>query len=296
MRRLDAQGNVDKASAVAIVANALQITLMLSVALYILLTDSLHWDAWMIRAAVLSACFVVSIGAAYDIRDAVSTRRILRQVDDMNQTMTNMETLNNTLRAQRHDFLNHLQVVYSLMEMGETGEANAYIEKVYGAITSVSRVMKTASPAINALLQVKASACQEKHVKLTLDITSAWKELPMPHWEMCKVLGNLIDNALDALEEVEDRQLTVKLTEDLHAYRFSVSNNGPMIPKASRQHIFMPGVTTKSAGHGMGLYIVRKTLNANGGDIELTSDAARTCFSGWVPKQKAAAADRRDNQ
>ena len=147
--------------------------------------------------------------------------------------------------------------------------------------------MKTANPAINALLQVKLAACEKAGVKVELNIQSAWKNLPMPGWEMCKVLSNLIDNAIDALEEVTDRRLTVTLTEDLRSFRFSVSNNGPMIPVKSWQNIFLPGITTKGGGHGMGLHIVRETLKRRGGDIELISDAEKTEFAGFVPKEIA---------
>jgi len=277
--------NVNKAANFAIIINALQIVLVVCVAAYVCFSDTLHLDVNLVRFAVIFACGVVAIGATFDIRDAIQTRRMLRQMDDMGDTIQNMEQFNNTLRSQRHDFLNHLQVVYSLMEMGETAEANAYIEKVYGAITSVSRAMKTANPAINALLQVKLAACEKAHIKAEINIQSSWKDLPIPGWEMCKVLGNLIDNAIDALQEVEERHLAITLTEDLHTFRFAVSNNGPMIPLKSQSGIFDPGITTKAAGHGMGLYIVRKTLNERGGDIALVSDATHTEFSGWLPKE-----------
>ena len=92
-------------------------------------------------------------------------------------------------------------------------------------------------------------------------------------------------DAVDALKEIEgERRLDITLTEDLCTYRFSVSNNGPMIPLMSQQSIFLAGVTTKSTGHGMGLYIARKVLQDRGGDMTLVSNAEKTEFSGFVPK------------
>ena len=281
--------NVKKVSAIAIVTNALQVGLVVGMVLYVLLVPHAVLDTVMAKYILVIAASVVVWGAVVDIREALSTRRLLSQLDDMDHTIEAMESLNNTLRAQRHDFLNHLQVVYSLMEMEEYGEANAYIEKVYGAITAVSRVMKTANPAINALLQVKLAASDKAGVQAEVNIQSAWKDLPLPGWEMCKVLSNLIDNALDALEEVEPagRRLRITLTEDLRTYRFSVANTGPMIPLKSQKAIFGAGITTKAAGHGMGLFIVKKTLNDRGGDIDVTSTPELTEFSGWVPKEIA---------
>ena len=285
MKRLKKDVNPQKAFIMAIVTNGLQVALIVVIVLYMLLAPEAVIDLPMARYILALAACVVIWGGIVDIREAIATRRLMNQLDDMDDTITAMETLNNTLRAQRHDFLNHLQVVYSLMEMGEYDEANAYIEKIYGAITSVSRAMRTANPAINALLQVKLAACEKAGIKTQVNIQSSWKDLPIPGWEMCKVLSNLIDNAVDALEEVTDRKLTITLTEDLRSYRFSVSNNGPMIPLKSQKNIFNPGITTKAAGHGMGLYIVKKVLNDRGGDISLLSDPVSTAFSGYLPKE-----------
>jgi len=199
-----------------------------------------------------------------------------------------MSQFNNTLRAQRHDFLNHLQVVYSLIEMEEYQEANEYIEQVYGRITSVSRTMKTAIPAVNALMLVKAAACEKAGVQVEMSITSKWEtlEAAIPDWEMCKVLSNLIDNAIDAMEHMppDKRRLSISLAENVKQYTFRVENTGEKIPEDIREHIFIPGFTTKGEGHGMGLHIVRRTLKERGGDIEVHSDDSRTVFSGFVPK------------
>jgi len=103
------------------------------------------------------------------------------------------------------------------------------------------------------------------------------------------VLSNLIDNAIDALQErPEDRRLQITMTEDIRSFRFSVSNNGPMIPKKNIKAIFQPGITTKEGdGHGMGLYIVRKALQSAGGDISCESTEEKTEFSGFIPKAAA---------
>lgn len=276
---------VKKATILAIIVNCLQILMVGVIVLYMYLTPGDITDLPLARALVAVAAVVVIWGGMIDIRDALNSRRLLQQLDDMDQTIEAQEDLNITLRAQRHDFLNHLQVVYSLMEMKEYKEANDYIERVYGSIASVGKVLRTANPAINALLQVKLGVCEKAGIKVTLDIRSAWKDLSIPGWEMCKVLGNLLDNAIDALQEVSDRRLTLTLTEDLRAFRFSVKNSGPMIPVKLQASIFQPGITTKAAGHGMGLFIVRRTVQEWGGDIQLKSDAKETEFSGFIPRE-----------
>lgn len=282
------KASVRKATNYAIVINALQIALILVMLIAIIIVPEIETSYRLLLTLTITASLVIVWGAVVDIREALHTRRLLTQLDDMDDTIDAMSQFNNTLRAQRHDFLNHLQVVYSLIEMEEYGEANEYIEQVYGKITAVSRVMKTANPAVNALLQVKVAACEKAGIHVDVSITSKWESLEntMPDWEMCKVLSNLIDNAADAMEGLPEgeKRLNIALGENVKQYIFRVENTGDMIPEDVREHIFIPGFTTKGDGHGMGLHIVRRTLRDRGGDITVQSDAKQTVFAGYLPK------------
>jgi methionyl-tRNA synthetase len=104
--------------------------MMIVVLLYVLQEDGGTTSPRMMRLFVGVAAAVVATGAAFDIRDAFFLRRMVTQADTMLDTIDNMESLNNALRAQRHDFRNHLQVVYYLIEMEDYGEANAYIAEM----------------------------------------------------------------------------------------------------------------------------------------------------------------------
>ena len=294
MRRLnkpDKPVSVRKAINYAIVINALQIALILVMLVAIIIVPEIETSYKLLLTLTITASLVIIWGAVVDIREALHTRKLITQLDDMDDTIDAMSQFNNTLRAQRHDFLNHLQVVYSLIEMEEYAEANDYIEQVYGKITSISRVMKTANPAVNALLQVKVAACEKAGVQVDVTITSKWETLEstLPDWEMCKVLSNLIDNAADAMEALPEgkKRLSITLGENVKQYTFRVENTGEMIPESIREHLFIPGFTTKGDGHGMGLHIVRRTLRDRGGEIEVRSDEASTVFSGFVPKKTA---------
>ncbi len=280
------QVDIRKTAVYSVAINGVQIVAVMAVALYLFLSGEQMLHQSTVRVGILIAALLVSWGAVVDIRDALGTSRTFFKMMAMERSVTALEELNNTLRAQRHDFLNYLQVVYSLMEMGEYKEAGDYIERVYGDIRAVSRVLRTANPTVNALLKVKLAACEKQGVKVDMHIESAWKDLSIPGWEMCRVLGNLIDNALDALKGTREPRLAITLSEDLKTFRFAVGNNGPDIPQKDLDRIFLPGITTKSEGHGMGLFIVRTTLRERGGDIEAKS-GGETVFFGWVPKETA---------
>jgi nitrogen-specific signal transduction histidine kinase len=71
------------------------------------------------------------------------------------------------------------------------------------------------------------------------------------------------------------------ISEDIRSWQLTVENNGPEIPRDFRREIFLPGVTTKSDGHGNGLNIVRTLLQRCGGDVSVESnpDSTRFCCS-----------------
>jgi len=281
--------NISKVSRYAIVANAAQMLFALGLFAYALFGYGFHLSGTAERFLVGVVALIVIWGAALDIRDALNARKISAQSEMLAEAYGQLEDLNGTLRAQRHDFMNHLQVVFGLVEMREYGEAQDYIERVYGDIQLVGRALKTASPAVNALLAAKMADCEEKGIDMEVVIRSAWHGMPIAGWEMCRILGNLIDNAVDALEDrsLPRRKLLVEVGEDLHDYRFAVSNTGPEIPEHIRASIFERGFTTKRAGRGMGLSIVREILGENGGDIAVRSGETGTSFAGRIPKGRA---------
>ena len=280
--------NVGKAATYAIVINSMQVAAVIALALYIMLDGKQSYINLSKDLLIAGLALVVSWGAVMDIREAVNARRMTVKMSGLDETVSQMSDLNRALRVQRHDFFNHLQVVYSLMEMKEYQEAQHYLEQVYGDIRSLSRTMKTACAPVNALLRAKTSECEQAGIRVTVDATAAWDQLPLPAWEMCRVLSNLMDNGRDALRETSRPEMTVELREDLHSCSFRVMNNGPEIPEEIRQHIFEPGFSQKGEGRGLGLYIARQTLRSVGGDLTVESDAQTTVFSGWVPRNVPA--------
>ena len=288
MKKMRERLVVKKVARWSVIINAVQILLMLGIAITVMLGDGVVISNYYVRAVLVIAAGLVSWGAFVDIREALMTQKTTVRMDMLEDALEQLEQLNIKLRGQRHDFMNHLQVVYSLMELSEYDEAVKYIERTYEDIISVSSVMKTSSPAINALLMSKVSDARANGIEMNLKISSPYSDLPMESWEMCRVLGNLLDNAIDALEGVKGGHIDVELTEDLRAYGFRVFNNGPAISPEHRELIFQTGFTTKLKGTGMGLYIVRTIMREHGGDVTLETGDAGTAFTGTLPRQQAS--------
>ncbi len=296
-KKLRQRPNLRKVVVYAIVMNALQILAVVAFALLLYVDGVFSKANGLVVGALAFAMFVVVWGAVLDIADALSTQRISDQSEMLEEAYGQLEDLNATLRAQRHDFKNHLQVVHGLMELQEYDEAREYIGKVYDDIGRVGRALRTGIPAINALLAAKYGDCEAQGIALEAEIHSNWQELPVPGWEMCRVLGNLIDNAIDALRECPEmlgKRIRVVFDEEIHAFTFCVANNGPAVPESIRQSIFEMGFTTKQAGHGMGLHIVQEILKSHGGSILLECEDGETRFSGRIPRNAAKQSAARD--
>ena len=183
--------NISKTVAYASAVNALQILALLVFVVYVFLMDFSWQNRISLRTIAVVGALVAGWGAILDIQDALLTRRRMRTITELQTVNQQMDALNLKLRAQRHDFLNPLQVVYSLMEMGEYQDATAYLETVYSQLHAVSRVLRTKVTAFNALLQVKNAECERRGIALELDVRSTLEGIAMPAWELCCVIGSL---------------------------------------------------------------------------------------------------------
>ncbi|MGN0250273.1 MAG: sensor histidine kinase [Oliverpabstia sp.] len=204
------------------------------------------------------------------------------------ESMGNLEKLNSKLREQRHDYLNQMQIVYGLLELEEYEEARDYMRPIFKDVMKVSRAMKTSQPAVNALLQAKLEAAERLGIDFYLEVATQLTELPMEPWELCKVLANLIDNAMTAVEHLDgEKSVRLEMREHKEEYQIAVHNNGPAIPEKNRKLIFNQGFTTKEGeGHGMGLFIVTGVLKAIKGSIQVESTDEETSFFVKIPKRK----------
>lgn len=229
-------------------------------------------------ALILAACIVILL---------VQYEKLSEQHKSLRDSYLQLEKLHGELRAQRHDYLNHLQVVYGLMEMEEYLELHNYLEPVFKDMMKTGKALKTSRPAINALLKAKMDEAEGQNIDFYIDVKSDLKFLKAEDWEICRVLSNLIDNGITALNGQEGEKLIrIEIMENREDYIFSVANNGPKIPEHLQEDIFRQGFTTKrEEGHGMGLFIVANVVKTYKGSLTLVSEE-ETIFTFHLPKEE----------
>lgn len=276
-KALKSRVNVRKAAYSVTIASWMQIIASVLLAVLYFIGDTTSTSVMVIILIP-----IIAIGNALLMRNSWSVLTSRGEQMEMMQTMNGIDELNRKLRAQRHDFINHLQVVHSLIQLEEYDDAAKYIATTYEDIRQVGELLKTANPAINGLLAAKKQKATESNINLEFHITARLENPPIPAWELCRILSNLLDNAIFAAAEAGG-SVHVTLREDIHSVYFSIENSGS-IDKTLVEKIFEPGFTTKGdKGTGMGLFIVKETMEKYNGKISIDTEGGLTRFYGYIP-------------
>ncbi|WP_329129007.1 sensor histidine kinase [Streptomyces sp. NBC_01476] len=183
------------------------------------------------------------------------------------------------LRAQAHEAANRLHTVVSLVELGRGDEAVDFATselRLAQALTD-QVVAAVGEPVLAALLLGKTAQANERGVELLVTRDSRLDDglLPdaLPARDLVTVLGNLIDNAVDATQGLPAAQVTVTARVDAGHLLLRVADTGPGIPSGDADSVFEHGWSTKPpapGGRGLGLALARQAVTRNGGTLSLT--------------------------
>ena len=201
------------------------------------------------------------------------------------KTILLLDGLVYSIRKQRHDFNHHLQTVYGLLETASCLEARDYIRKIFFNIISYGEIIKTDIREVSAMFYTKVSLAEEKKINLEIIVNCSLKYLPLNIWEINSVLGNLIDNAIEATENrmEENSFVTVELNRNSTEYSFEITNRGEPINPAIISEIFKPSFSTKIGRSGLGLAIVEEIISNHNGNVNVFSDYEKTIFIVHLP-------------
>jgi signal transduction histidine kinase len=243
-------------------------------------------DQYLPVFLIVMALFVLFLTASLPLKiQAVGRAVAVASIARKNaESLVHMGELLQLMRHQRHDFHHQLQTVYGLLETGYYEEARQHIRKAHETISTPLELIRTDQPHVTALLYAKWALAEAKQIHLEPVIDCSLQEFPLSPLETSALLGNLLDNALEAVENAapEDRIVCLEIRRDPGGYAITVANRGRL--ETSREtRLFQAGYTTKEGHSGMGLAIVRKIVAKYGGNIEVFTDGRDTVFSVWFP-------------
>ena len=209
------------------------------------------------------------LGGVLTLRDRTDLEKVTRELDSV-------RTLSNALRAQRHEFANRLHVLSGLLQNGHRNEALEYLyavsETAAPAIGPLGE--NVTDPYLQAFVAAKTAEAAEKDVRLGLADTSWVAARVTAPVEVTTVLGNLVDNALDAARRGTRRPawIDLALLEEGGTLHISVVDSGDGVEPGLAERIFTEGVSTCDGdGRGLGLALARQAARRLGGDVRLTT-------------------------
>ncbi|MDR7185631.1 sensor histidine kinase regulating citrate/malate metabolism [Microbacterium trichothecenolyticum] len=222
--------------------------------------------AWLARRTTRRVAGDLPAGT---IRDAVASYESVR-------------TLGEALRAQTHEHGNRMHTAVSLLELGRTGEAIEILTETSRQsqeLVDQVAARRGGDPTVGALLLGKAAQARERGIEWSAEIDPDAPRSVLSPVDAVSVVGNLIDNAMDAAAAAEAprwvRVVFGRTPSSPASLRMEVSDSGTGVPAALRERIYEHGFTTKpggAEGRGVGLALVRSIVASAGGQLELRDD------------------------
>lgn len=211
----------------------------------------------------------------------VTTLRDRTELASLQSQLSSNLSITDTLRAQTHEFDNRLHTISGLVQLGEYDEVAALLGTLtrHRAEVGAHVSQRIADPALVALLVAKHAVAEERGVTLELDPGSSLPRLADGQVaDLTTILGNLVDNAVDACAGHPDALVEVWVFVDGSDLLVRVRDNGPGVPDELAETVFDRGFSTKPepvGGRGLGLALVRLICAQRGGDVTLTRASDR---------------------
>ncbi|MEV6350471.1 sensor histidine kinase [Actinoplanes sp. NPDC051851] len=212
-----------------------------------------------------------TLGTVLTLRDHTELRALTGELDSV-------RGLTEALRASAHEAANRLHTVVTLVELGKPAEAvrlaTAELELAQQLTDQVVGAVQ--EPALAALLLGKSAQAGERGVELTVEAESRLEGPALPGRDLLTVVGNLVDNALEAVAAAEPpRRVRVLVRQHGDEVLVRVTDTGPGLSPEQAAAAFRRGWSTKPGeGRGVGLSLVRQVADRYGGTYRIDSPSS----------------------
>lgn len=202
---------------------------------------------------------------------AVSTLRDRTELEQLGRELDSTHGLIDALRAQDHEHANRMHTLLGLLELEMYDDAVEFVGEVVGdhRATAEQVTEKIEDPLLAALLVGKATVAAERGVALWVSDRTRLPDRLVDPSGLVTIVGNLVDNALDAVAGAPHARVEVELLTEGRTAVLRVRDTGPGIPVEQRELVFTEGWSTKEPpahrGRGIGLSLVRKLAERQGG-------------------------------
>lgn len=219
---------------------------------------------------------------------AIATFRDKTEVKHLAEQLSGVKMYANALRAQSHEFMNKLHVILGLVQLKEYDDLGTYIKDI--AIqqkTETSEIINDVkSPVLAGFLLGKQSYIREQGADLDIQLNGMIPNAADPAviHELITIIGNLLNNALDAVAQMPKKNITFSMRFQEHQLDIDITDTGAGMSAEDQAHIFEQGYSTKGTNRGFGLYFTQQSVENLKGHMIVTSEKNEgTTFSLRIP-------------
>lgn len=203
------------------------------------------------------------------------TKRINRQLDEYQRELIDthyqeVENMYRQMRGWRHDYRNHIQTVRALAENGDLDAVKKYLDGLELDLNTVDTVIKTGNAMVDAILNSKISLARAKKIEVHVDAHIPVK-LKMSEMDLCVILGNLFDNAIEASMKLPENGRMIRVYMDMKNTQLYISFTN-FTAEGKLQKIGKVFRTSKGKGHGFGLVRIDAIVERLGGYLSRNSE------------------------
>ncbi|MFJ8065672.1 ATP-binding protein [Psychrobacillus sp. NPDC096426] len=223
------------------------------------------------------------VGVVSSFRDKTELKKLMN-------TITEVRDYSEGLRAQTHEYANKLYLLSGLLQLERYQDALEFIQKESITHQQQNQILfnQIHDANVQAILLGKLGKASEKKITLVIDAGSYVDPLPS-HIEVADIvtiIGNLIDNALDAVAHQKEKRVNFSITGLGNDIIIEVTDNGKGISDDLLESLFTMGYSSKGENRGYGLYNVKRIVESLGGTIEVSNERnGRSIFTVYLPKK-----------
>ena len=181
-----------------------------------------------------------------------------------------VENMYRQIRGWRHDYRNHIQVMKALAAKGDLAGIQAYLDELDTDLNTVDTVIKTGNAMADAILNSKISLAKSRRIPVQADAHIPVK-LRMSELDLCVILGNLFDNAIEASLALPEDQRLIRVYMDMKGTQLYISFTNFTAAKKQRK-LGQRFATTKGEGHGFGLVRIDNIIDRLDGYLTRNSE------------------------
>jgi signal transduction histidine kinase len=204
-----------------------------------------------------------SYQSGYEISTREFQQRVLaHQYEEIKNIYMNM-------RGWRHDYHNHIQVIKAQMALEKYEEVNTYLDELEQDLNRVDTYVKSGNLMADAILNSKLSITQTRHIGINCKAELP-QELAISDIDMCVILGNLLDNAIEACEKIEENKRFLRIYMVVNKKQLYIS-----IQNSAREELDFNEknyISTKRGNHGLGMKRVKLIVDKYQGFLNLQNE------------------------